>query len=103
MWFREGDAPPALLLHPAAGDPAATARALFAAKNYDAVAALYGPLDRPTILVGRRGDRAAGYLTALAGEALADERLGSARPRVAATAFVVARPPCSATAVRYSS
>jgi ABC-2 type transport system permease protein len=67
------------------GDPAAQARAAFAARDYDASAVLYGPLDRPQILVGPRGSRSAIYLELLAQTTLAAERLGGALPTVVAT------------------
>lgn len=80
--FRTGEAPPELTTIAAAGDAAAQARSAFAAKDYDAAAVLYGPLDHPTILYGGRGTRAADYLATLAGATLTDERLGPDRPRV---------------------
>ena len=43
---------------------------------------LHGPLERPTILYGPRGRRAADYLQVLAGETLADGRRASTEPRV---------------------
>ena len=83
--FRADEAPSPLATLNASPDSAAQARAAFAAKEYDAVAVLYGPLDHPTILYGPRGRRAADYLGALAGATLGDVRLGAARPKVVAT------------------
>lgn len=90
--FRPDEAPAALTTLKPARDPAAQARAAFAARDYDAVAVLHGPLDRPTILYGPRGRRAADYLQVLAAETLADLRLGAARPKVTATRTPFATP-----------
>ena len=79
------DGPPALTTLRPTADPAAQARAAFAAKNYDATAVLYGPLDRPQILYGPRGARSTAYLTLLAQTTLATERLGGKPPVVTAT------------------
>jgi ABC-2 type transport system permease protein len=76
--FRDGGAPPYLTTLAPGGDPAATARGAFARRDLDAVAVLYGPLDRPTILLNGRGERAADYLVQLARETLADQRIGAA-------------------------
>ena len=90
--FRPDEAPVALTTLSPSGDTAAQARAAFAAKDYDAVAVLHGPLDRPTILYGPRGRRAADYLQVLAAETLADLRLGAARPTVTATKTAFSAP-----------
>ena len=82
--FRDGEAPPGLTTLAPTTDPAAQARRAFGATDYDAVAILYGPLDRPTILVGARGSRAADYLASLAQATLTAERFGAALPHVAA-------------------
>ena len=83
--FRGRDEAPASLttLRPGA-DLAGQARAAFAAKDYDASAVLFGPLDRPHILYGPRGGRSAAYLQLLAQTTLAAERLGGALPVVTA-------------------
>ncbi len=60
--FRRDEEPPKLVTLPPTRDPAAQARAAFESPDYDATAVLYGPLDRPTILYGARGTRAADYL-----------------------------------------
>jgi len=80
--FRRDEEPPELVTLPPARDPAAQARAAFESPDYDATAVLYGPLDRPTILYGARGLRAADYLAVLATGALSAERLGGEMPRV---------------------
>ncbi len=67
----QDEAPPALVTLRPAADPAAQARAAFAAKDYDAAAVLYGPLDRPQILYGPRADRSSAYLVLLAQTTLA--------------------------------
>jgi ABC-2 type transport system permease protein len=90
--FRDGEAPPELTTLVPAADPAAQARAAFGASDHDAVAVLYGPLDRPTILYGPRGPRAADYLVGLAQATLTDERLGADRPRVEARRVALQRP-----------
>lgn len=76
------EAPPDLTTIRPAADPLEQARAAFAAKDYDASAVLFGPLDRPHILYGPRGDRSADYLVLLAQTTLAAERLGGALPTV---------------------
>ena len=48
------------------GDPAVQARAAFDTPQGDVSAALYGPLDRPTILYGAQGKKDARYLAELA-------------------------------------
>ena len=92
--YRRDEAPPGLTTLAPAADGPAQARGAFAAKDYDATAVLYGPLDRPTILVGPHGERAAGYLTAVAEATLVDRQLGADRPQVAArrVAYARARP-----------
>ena len=82
--FRQGEGPAGLTTLAPARDPAAQARAAFAARDYDAAAVMYGPLAAPTILEGPRGGRAGAYLATLAAETLADEALGANRPRIAA-------------------
>ena len=79
------DGPPALTTLRPAADPGAQARAAFAAKDYDAAAVLYGPLDRPQILYGPRANRSTAYLVLLAQTTLATERLGGKFPAVVAT------------------
>ena len=89
--FRRDEEPPALVTLAPARDPAAQARAAFESRDYDATAVLYGPLDRPTLLYGARGSRAADYLAVLAGSALAAERLGGELPRVTPTKISFSR------------
>jgi len=81
--LRRDEAPPPLATIRAGRDPAAQARAAFAAPDYDAAAVLYGPLDRPVVLHGALEGSAARWLALLADEVQADARLGAARPRVA--------------------
>ncbi|MEG8014651.1 ABC transporter permease [Sphingomonas sp. 22R3R2A-7] len=78
--FRRDETPPALMTVTPGRDPAAQARAAFDAKNIDAAAVLYGPLDAPQILYGSRDVRAADYLATLAQVTLATERLGGTLP-----------------------
>ncbi len=75
--YRGTEEAPAQLtaLHPAA-DPFAQAQTAFAAKDYETVAVLFGPLDRPHILYRPASTRSADYLGTLAGATLAAERLG---------------------------
>lgn len=89
--FRRDEEPPQLVTVAPDSNPAAQARAAFEAKDYDATAVLYGPLDRPTILYGARGSRAADYLVVLAGQALSAERLGGPLPRIEATKTAFSR------------
>lgn len=89
--FRDEEAPPALLTLDPVGDGATQARRAFAARDYDAAAVMYGPLDRPTILYGGRGSRASDYLVTLAGQTLAAQKLGRDLPRVEATRRPFAR------------
>ncbi|HVI99707.1 MAG TPA: ABC transporter permease [Sphingomonas sp.] len=76
--FRQPEAPPELRIDTPAADPAAQARALFDARDVEASAVLYGPLDRPTILYGAQGERTADYMAELAEQALRAERTGGA-------------------------
>jgi len=90
VFRRDEEAPPALVTLRPAGDPAAQARAAFSAKDYDASAVLYGPLERPQVLYGPRGRRAADYLGLLAADTLAAGRLDGALPRVTAVQTAMA-------------
>ncbi|MGR6329770.1 ABC transporter permease [Sphingomonas sp. XXL09] len=92
VFRRDEEEPPALTTLTAGADPAAQARAAFAAKDYEASAVLYGPLATPTILYGPRGKRAADYLGVLAGQTLAAQQLGGALPRVTVTKMPFERP-----------
>ncbi|TPG13148.1 ABC transporter permease [Sphingomonas oligophenolica] len=96
--FRNPDEePPPLTTVDPTTDPAAQARAAFASPDYDASAVLYGPIAAPQILYGPRGARAAEYLTLLAGETLAAERLGGNAPQVVATKTQMSRATPSAS------
>ena len=72
--FRPDEGPPPLLTLIPAADPAAQANRAFHARDYAPAAVLYGPIDRPMILYGPHGDRAADYLEVLAGATLAAEQ-----------------------------
>ena len=89
--FRKDEAPPALITIAPAADPATQARDAFSAKDYEAAAVVYGPLDRPQILYGPRGDRSADYLALLAGQTLIADRLGGDAPRIEPTRTEVTR------------
>ena len=89
--FRPDEAPPELSILTPAAEPAAQARAAFEAKDHDASAVLYGPLDRPTILYTGRGGRAADYMAVLAQTTLTDQRLGGKVPTVTPTKTRIGR------------
>lgn len=89
--FRGDEAPPGLTTLAPAADPAAQARAAFSARDYDALAVMYGPLDQPVVLYAARGNRSASYLVALARATLTDAALGARRPDVAARKVAFAR------------
>ncbi|WP_242098078.1 MULTISPECIES: ABC transporter permease [unclassified Sphingomonas] len=89
--FRPDEQPPGLTTLAPAANAAAQAHAAFRARDYDAAAVLYGPLDRPHILYGARGDRAAEYLVTLAQATLAAQRLGGALPVVTPVRIPVVR------------
>ena len=75
--FRDGEAPPPLIVERPAADPTAQAHAFFRAKDRDVSAALYGPLTRPTVLTTLRGARTGTYLAELAEQAA---RAGNSPP-----------------------
>ncbi|OQW78361.1 MAG: hypothetical protein BVN33_00450 [Proteobacteria bacterium ST_bin13] len=87
--FRDRDAPPALTAEPAGDDPAKRAKAAFEAKDFDAIAVLYGPLDRPQILHIERGTRSADYLTQLAEIVVRQRASGGEGPLSVATRTVI--------------
>jgi ABC-2 type transport system permease protein len=72
--FRRSEAPPTLVVAPPAADPAAQARALFDRRDIEVIAALHGPLARPTVLYGANASRSADYLATLAETALRTQR-----------------------------
>ena len=86
------EAPPALLTLAPAANPAAQARTAFDDHYYEAAAVLHGPLDRPTILYGARGSRAADYLALLAQTTLAAQQLGGSLPRIDVTRQAIVPP-----------
>jgi len=103
VFRRDDEAPPELTtLHPD-DRGAAQARAAFAAKDYEAVAVLYGPIDRPQVMYGPRGSRAADYLGLLAAETVAAQRLDGAVPRITAVRTAMQRPGGSAGNRRQSA
>jgi ABC-2 type transport system permease protein len=83
--FREIDAPPPLRVDAPAGEGDAQARSLIDGDEIDVSAVMYGPLERPTILYGPRGDRNADYLATLASDVLRDRAAGSPGPMSNAT------------------
>ena len=89
--FRPDEAPPALLTLAPSADPTKQARATFDDREYEAAAVMRGPLDRPTILYGARGSRAADYLALLAQTTLAAQRLGGTLPRIDVTRQSIVR------------
>ena len=90
--FRGDDEePPQVRVDTPGRDPAAQAQALFRAKDVEVSAVLYGPLDRPTILYGRKGNRSADYLGVLAEQVLRADRSGGPAPLVVATKRAVDR------------
>ena len=102
--FRRSDeAPPVLLTRQPGRDPAAQARAAFTSDDFEATAVLYGPLDRPQVLYGPRGGRAADYLALLAAETVVAERPGGSVPRITAVKTQTERPRGSAGNRRQSA
>lgn len=100
---RDDEAPPVLVTQRPDRDPAAQAHAAFASDAFEASAVLYGPLDRPQVLYGPRGGRAADYLALLAAETIAAERLGGTPTRITATKTPTERPRGSAGNRRQSA
>ena len=90
--FRRDEAPPQLTTLAPGTDPARQAREAFAAKDYEASAVLYGPLDKPVVLYSGLGSRTADYVGVLAGQTLAAEKLGNALPAVSVTKMRFTRP-----------
>ncbi len=88
--FRPDDAPAPLAVTIATADPAAQARAALSGGRVDVHAVLYGPLDRPTILVPPQTRYADAYL-----EALAQATVAAARPDAVTVraARIAVRPP----------
>jgi ABC-2 type transport system permease protein len=89
--YRRDDTPSDLVIQSPGRDPAVQARALMADRTRDIDAVLYGPLDRPQLLLAPRNRRTGDYMDALAQATLAAERLGGTLPRVVATRTVVER------------
>jgi ABC-2 type transport system permease protein len=89
--FRRSEAPPALMIEAPSADPQAQQRALFAKNDVEVIAALRGPLTRPTVLYGPNATRSADYLATLADVALRTQRSGGATPLSVATKEPIAR------------
>ncbi|MBB4154963.1 ABC-2 type transport system permease protein [Sphingomonas jinjuensis] len=89
--YRRDETPPELTTITERTYPQGQARAAFRSRDYDAVAVMYGPLDKPTVLYGPLGKTAANYLGLLAGQALAAEKLGGAVPSVTLTKVAMTR------------
>lgn len=70
------DEPPPLTTIAPRGEPVAQARAAFERDDLEAAAVLFGPADHPHILVSPSGDRAAAWLSTLAAETRAADRIG---------------------------
>ncbi|WP_066808625.1 ABC transporter permease [Sphingomonas asaccharolytica] len=75
--FGSADIPPPLDIATPSGDPAAQARAAVMERSGDVDAAIYGPLEKPTILYGGNGQNEADYLAGLAEQTLRAQKLGS--------------------------
>jgi ABC-2 type transport system permease protein len=78
--FGRGDIPPPLDILTPSADPAAQARARVSSHDGDVDAALYGPLERPTIVYGNGGSNEADYLAGLAEQTMRAQKLGSTAP-----------------------
>jgi ABC-2 type transport system permease protein len=89
--FGHGDMPPPLDVVTPSGDPAAQARARVSSRDGDVDAALYGPLERPTIVYGGGGRDKADYLAGLAEQTLRAQKLGSTAPLSVATKTRIVR------------
>ncbi len=90
--FRPDEGPPPLMTILPGNDPAGRARSAFDAKDFTTVAALYGPLQKPEILVGIKGSRGADYLARLAEEVQRDRVTGGHRSLSVATKQAFVRP-----------
>jgi ABC-2 type transport system permease protein len=89
--FGRGDSPPPLDIRAPASDPAAQARASVLDRSGDVDAALYGPLDKPTILYGGGARDQANYLAGLAEQTLRAQKLGSTAALSAPTKTQIVR------------
>ncbi|GGB17140.1 hypothetical protein GCM10011380_03300 [Sphingomonas metalli] len=91
--FRHDERPSTLSIVAPQPDPAAQARALMGEQGRDTDAVLYGPIDRPSILVPARSRLTGNYL-----EALAQATVSAGRPDavvVSATRIAAPRPAVS--------
>ena len=82
--FRRDERPATLTVVAPAGDPTAQARAILAEAGRDTDGVIFGPLDRPTLLLPPLSRGTGNYLEVLAQATLTAERLG-APVRVVAT------------------
>jgi len=89
--FGRGDIPPPLDITAPGRNPAAQARAAIMEPSGDVDAALFGPLDKPTILYGGKGQNEADYLAELAEQTLRAQKLGSTAALSAPTKTQVTR------------
>ncbi|KQU48237.1 hypothetical protein ASG67_13025 [Sphingomonas sp. Leaf339] len=87
--FRRDERPPELSVATPSADPPAQAKATIDDKQYDINAVLYGPLDRPTVLLAAPGRYTGNYLEALAQATVAATRPGATM--VTATRITAAR------------
>ncbi|RYY25741.1 MAG: ABC transporter permease [Sphingomonadales bacterium] len=84
--------PPKLTIVAPDTDPAAQARAMFDASDFEAAAVLHGPLNKPEILSSGRGGSESAYLAQLAEQTLRAQRAGvGAAPLSAPTLTPVTR------------
>ncbi|MGN6820946.1 MAG: ABC transporter permease [Sphingomonas sp.] len=95
--FGRGAIPPPLDVLTPDGNPAAQARAVVLDRSGDVDAALYGPLDKPTILYGNSGRDEADYLAGLAEQVMRAQKLGSTAPLSAPTKTAIVRTEVTAT------
>lgn len=89
--FGRSDIPPPLDITAPGRNPAAQARAAIMEPSGDVDAALFGPLDKPTILYGGKGQNEADYLAELAEQTLRAQELGSTAALSAPTKTQVTR------------
>lgn len=89
--FRTAEAPPKLELRAPAADVEAQARQLFADKQIEVAAVMFGPLARPTVFHAAQGERTAAYLAAVAEQGLRDRAGGIAHALSTPTIEPVAR------------
>ncbi len=89
--YRANQLPPTLLIEAPGADPERQARAVFERKEIQTYAVLHGPPERPRILYGPEGERAANYLARLTEQLLLTERAGTTRPLSRPTRIAIER------------